>query len=261
MSFLKFGLRLFLTITYTWLTNSIFAQYAYQSKVFTVKDGLSSELSRNMLKDKDGFLWISTDKGLNRFDGNTFYTFKHRPDDPFSIANNSCNGLLEDRKGRLWINTDDGLSLFDRKKQSFVNYYPDSSVMPLAAIGYTDMAEDHTGNIWIGGYDDVLIFNPVSQSFEKSGWYDFARRSGIIKSEKRNNISQSIVKKSSSDLWIMTVYGLFSVHTPTKTFRYHPNPLVEDYFAFVIRYIDSKGVLWIGTYARCFFSVDPDSGQ
>ncbi len=261
MSFLKFGLRLFLTITYTWLTNSIFAQFAYQSKVFTVKDGLSSELSRNMLKDKDGFLWISTDKGLNRFDGNTFYTFKHRPDDPFSIANNSCNGLLEDRKGRLWINTDDGLSLFDRKKQSFVNYYPDSSVMPLAAIGYTDMAEDHTGNIWIGGYDDVLIFNPVSQSFEKSGWYDFARRSGIIKSEKRNNISQSIVKKSSSDLWIMTVYGLFSVHTPTKTFRYHPNPLVEDYFAFVIRYIDSKGVLWIGTYDQCFFSFDPDSGQ
>lgn len=261
MSFQKHGLRLLLTIIIVWLTDHVNAQKAYQSRIFTVKDGLSSELCRSMLRDKAGFLWISTDKGLNRFDGNSFYTFRHRPDDPFSIANNSCNGLLEDSQGGLWINTDDGLSLFNRAKQTFTNFYPDSSVMPLPGISYTDMAEDHEGKIWIGGYYDVLIFDPASQSFKKSGWYDFAVRSGIIKTEKRNNITQSIVKKSASEFWLLTVYGLFSVHTPTKTFRYHPNPDVDDYFAFVIRYTDRQGVLWIGTYDQCFYSYDPRSAK
>lgn len=237
----------------------LFAQTEFRAQTYTLKDGLSSEYCRSMYRDKTGFLWISSDKGLNRFDGNSFYTFRHRPEDIHSIANNSCNGILEDSKGRFWINTDDGLSLFDRKKQTFQNFYPDTSVLPVAGLSYTEMAEDHEGNIWIGGYYDVLIFNPQSQHFEKSGWYDFALRSGIIKEEKRNSITQSIQKKSDTELWLMTVYGLFSVHTPTKTYTYHPNQLIEDYFAFVLHHIDQNGVLWIGTYDQCFYSYDPNT--
>lgn len=214
-----------------------------------------------MLKDKAGFLWISTDKGLNRFDGNSFYAFRHRPDDSLSIGSNSCNGLLEDRNGRLWINTDEGLSLFKPKTQTFINYVPDSTVLSIPGISYTEMEEDIEGRIWIGGYYDVLIFNPLHQKFEKSGWYDFAKQSGIIKVEKRNSITQSIIKKSDTELWLLTVYGLFSVHTPTKTFKYHPNPNLDDYFAFSIRCKDRKGVLWIGTYDQCFYSYDPKSGK
>jgi ligand-binding sensor domain-containing protein len=244
-------------IFFFWLQLHLYAQTTYKANIYTTKDGLSSDLYRSIYRDKAGFVWISTDKGLNRFDGNSFYTFKHRPDDKYSIANNSCNEILEDSKGRIWINTDDGLSLFDAKKQTFKNYYPDTTVMPNIGISYTEMAEDDAGKIWIGGYYDVLLFNPVTEKFEKSGWYDFAVKSGLVKVEKRNNISQSVVRKSDTELWLMTVYGLFSVHTPTKTFTYHPNADIEDYFAFVIRYVDDNGVLWIGTYDQCFYTFDP----
>lgn len=246
-----------LTTIIFWLSIPLFAQTSYQADIYTTKDGLSSELCRNMYRDKDGFLWISTDKGLNRFDGNSFYTFRHRPDDPNSIANNSCNGILEDSKGRLWVNTDDGLSLFDKKKQTFKNYYPDTSVMAILGISYTDMAEDHAGRIWIGGYFDVLIFDPSTEKFEKSGWYDFAVSAGIVEVESRNSITQSVVKKSEKEIWLMTVYGLFSVHTATKAYTYHPSSKLDDYFAFVIRHIDKDGILWIGTYDQCFYTYDP----
>ena len=259
MIYQKFWLRLLNTIIFLLLTGHLFGQNEYVSRTFTLQDGLSSEQCRDMHKDRAGFLWISTDKGLNRFDGNSFYTFRHRPDDPLSIGSNSCNGLLEDRTGRLWINTDEGLSLFNRKTQTFTNYAPDTTILSIPGISYTEMEEDLEGRIWIGGYYDVLIFNPVNQKFEKSGWYDFAKQSGIIKEEKRNSITQSIIKKSETELWLLTVYGLFSVHTATKTFTYHPNPGVDDYFAFSIRCKDSKGVLWIGTYDQCFFSYDPTS--
>ena len=237
-----------------WLPVDQFAQQSYQTNFYTIKDGLSSELCRSMYRDKAGFLWISTDKGLNRYDGNSFYTFKHQPGDPNSIANNSCNGMLEDSKGRLWINTDDGLSLFDHKKHTFKNYYPDKIVMPIQGISYTEMTEDQFGRIWIGGYYDVLIFDPETEKFVKSGWYDFAFKAGIIKSEQRNSITQSIKRKSKTELWLMTVYGLFSVQTTTMVFKYHPHPGVKDYFAFYIHEIDKNGTLWIGTYDQCFYT-------
>lgn len=257
MYFRYYKIWLLFTIIFSWLQLHLFSQTTYQANIYTIKDGLSSDICRNIYRDRTGFVWISTDKGLNRFDGNSFYTFRHRPDDRFSIANNSCNGILEDHKSRIWVNTDDGLSLFDVKKQTFKNYYPDTSVMPTIGISYTEMAEDHIGKIWIGGYYDVLIFNPDTEKFEKSGWYDFAFKSGLAKVEKRNNITQSVVRKSETELWLMTVYGLFSVHTPTKTFTYHPNADIADYFAFVIRYVDANGVLWIGTYDQCFYTYDP----
>jgi hypothetical protein len=133
--------------------------------------------------------------------------------------------------------------------------------MNVLGTSYTEMAEDSHGKIWIGGYYDILIFNPLTSNFEKSGWYDYAKNKGIIKSELRNSITQSIKRKSDTELWLMTVYGLFSVHTPTHTFTYYPHPKVEDFFAFAIHYIDNSGKLWIGTYDQCFYTFDPNSNR
>jgi streptogramin lyase len=169
--------------------------------------------------------------------------------------------MLEDSKGRFWVNTDDGLSLFDPKTQTFKNYYPDTSVMPIQGISYTEMMEDQFGRIWIGGYYDIVIFDPKTEKFQKSGWFDYAKNTEIIKVEERNSISQSIKRKSETELWLMTVYGLFSVHTPTNTYTYYPNPNLDDYFAFAIHYIDSSGKLWIGTYDQCYYTFDPKMGK
>lgn len=169
--------------------------------------------------------------------------------------------MLEDSKHRFWINTDEGLSLFNRQNQVFSNYYPDSTVMPVLGINYTQMAEDDIGNIWIGGYYDILIFDPETKKFKKSGWYEYAVKSGAVKYEKRNSISQSIVKKSKHELWLLTVYGLFSVHTPTMKFTWYPNHNIDDYFAFYISCIDESGVLWITTYDQCFYTFNPNNNQ
>lgn len=254
---LNFKVKLIFVFLFLWFQIILLSQSTYQEKIYTTKDGLSSELCRSMFKDHKGFLWISTNKGLNRFDGNSFYTFRHRPGDPNSLSNNNCNGIFEDSKGQLWVNTDDGLSLFDREKQTFKNYYPDTTVMKNLGISYTEMAQDHEGKIWIGGYYDVLIFDPKTEKFERSGWFEYTKQNGIFSAEMRNSITQSVIKKSHDELWLLTVYGLFSVHTPTKKYTYHPNPLIEDYFAFAIKYIDHNGVLWIGTYDQCFYTYDP----
>src|SRR6056297_118464 len=61
---------------------------------YSVEHGLSSAKIQCIIQDSIGFLWIGTDNGLNRFDGYTFKSFKHNPDDSTSINNNNINDLF-----------------------------------------------------------------------------------------------------------------------------------------------------------------------
>jgi len=241
-----------------WFIPSGLSQSEFTYKSFGKQSGLKTNSCRDMVRDGDGFTWIATDRGLYRFDGNSFFSFTHIERDTTTIANNRCNGLLLDSKGQLWVNTEDGLSVYHSHEQTFSNYVVDTDVLPNNGYAYTEMSEDSDNRIWIGGNHDLLIFDPATKKFITSGWIHFAKQAGIVKRELRNSISQSVRKKSKDELWILTVYGLFSVNTKTMQFEYHQNPLIDDFFSFKISCIDPKGVLWISTYDRCFFSYDPN---
>lgn len=255
----RFGL-IFIMIYFYQIPN-IYGQSSFKPSVYIGKDGLNNAVERQVLKAKNEFVWITTDNGLYRYDGNSFFCFKHKPNVITSIASNNCYSMLEDSKGRFWVNTDEGISLMDRKSGTFENYAPDTIVMPHLGLNYTQMAEDSKGNIWIGGYFDILIFDPINKKFCRSGWFEYAKNAGIIHSETRNSITQNIIKKSKEELWILSVYGLFSVNTVNRKYTYHPNPDISDYFAFYISDIDAYGNLWIATYDQCFFSYMPNSNS
>ena len=76
-----------------------------------------------MLKDKNGFLWLGTEDGLNRYDGYQFVTYRHNADDPRSISSNVISALLEDKKGNIWVGTNGGsINKFEEGSNSFINY-------------------------------------------------------------------------------------------------------------------------------------------
>jgi len=62
----------------------------------TTSDGLSQSTVFAILKDYKGFMWFATDEGLNKYDGYKFTVYKHDPENPASISNNSVYSLLED---------------------------------------------------------------------------------------------------------------------------------------------------------------------
>ena len=75
------------------------------------KDGLSQSEVYSFLKDRNGFMWIGTMDGLNRYDGYTIKKYNTNKNDINSLSNNTICALAEDSLGRIWIGTNDGLNV------------------------------------------------------------------------------------------------------------------------------------------------------
>lgn len=244
-----------LILLFLW-TGSLLAQ----SFVFTnynTNNGLSSNAVSFALKDDKGFLWIATNNGLNRFDGNAFDHFYNNPFDSTSIASNEINNLFIDSKKNLWITTLAGLSLYHPHSQTFSNYSPDTMVLPRIGHLYPAIAEDEVGNIWLGGWYDLLIFDVKNKKFSSSGWAKFAEKVKPADGNHSRVVVLGIQPKGKDAFWILTTYGLFSVNKKTLQFAYHPFDKIKDYYGCQMNYVNADGVLWMGTFQNGIINYNP----
>ncbi len=74
--------------------------YLVNVRKFTEADGLSHNQVNCFHQDRDGFMWIGTKYGLNRFDGHKFRWFTREQD---GLASNFISEIYEDEKGWLWL--------------------------------------------------------------------------------------------------------------------------------------------------------------
>ena len=207
----------------------------------TVKNGLSSNRVQNIIQDRQGFYWIATADGLNRFDGSSFKTFQHNKDDSTSISNNSCNNLLEGSDGDIWVATQQGICRYQKKKGTFKNYFfhhPAVNANILNAI--YGLTKDGKGNIWATSYG-LWRINPVNDSitgflFDKSDSTTVSDASGIF------NVG---FDKVNNGLWMQTDLAINFFDITTGNFFHHRhNPLHWPVFQ-----LEDK---------RPFFTITPD---
>jgi diguanylate cyclase (GGDEF)-like protein/PAS domain S-box-containing protein len=85
---------------------------------YGVADGLSQDTVTAIVEDAEGYVWVGTINGLNRFDGNEFKQF-YANDNANSLPSSFIRNLLIDDNGVLQIGTDKGLVQFDKETESF----------------------------------------------------------------------------------------------------------------------------------------------
>lgn len=85
--------------------SSVFGQ-RLQFNSLSVKDGLSQHDVSKIIQDSEGFIWIATYDGLNRYDGYRIENFFHDNNNVASLSSNRIRTLFEDHKKRIWIGTD-----------------------------------------------------------------------------------------------------------------------------------------------------------
>ena len=84
-------------------------------------DGLSDNKINTILKDRDGFVWIASVSGLNRYDGYNIKIYRNDPSDSTSIYDNYVDDIVQAADGKLWINAGSKYILYDPETDSFDN--------------------------------------------------------------------------------------------------------------------------------------------
>ena len=68
-------------------------------------------------------MWMSSQNGLNRYDGARFTTFTFNDQDSTTIGKGEVRGLIEDPSGNLWVGTEECLNRYIRRTDSFERIY------------------------------------------------------------------------------------------------------------------------------------------
>ncbi len=135
---------------------------------FSLQDGLSNQQVLDIAHDDDGFVWIATELGLNRFASKSFVSFfKADQVDGTSVNSNEINTLLYD-SGKLYIGTRaDGLNVLDLKTSRFAYYQHDpKDERSIATNDITDLLKGSDGYLWLATYHQGLQrFDSAGKSF------------------------------------------------------------------------------------------------
>jgi len=128
------------------------------------KDGLPGSDVRRIVQTRDGYLWLSTDAGLIRFDGVRFVSVPTVSETPAPAT----GGLLAVSDGSLWVGLARG-GVVHIQNQSAIYYSPNNT---LTGGQVRVIAEDHSGAIWVGTSSGL-------SRFAENKWYTFGTQDGF----------------------------------------------------------------------------------
>ena len=222
-------------------------KYAFQH--YGAMQGVASNEVNCSIQDKDGYIWIGTTNGLQRYDGVRFLTFKKN--DASGIPGNFIQQLLIDKKGNLWVIVDGTrVGIFDTKWFTFkeVAFHPEKEEYKLALKKI--VADDDGNMLMVIANLQLLTYNEKANEF--SGKYNF------IQFPKEWEMVDILHLPGTSRYVLGTQKGLRIYNRKTKNWNYaghNPDkePLIEKFgllkgAAPAHFMLDKSGRLWFDTW-------------
>jgi len=134
------------------LPTKLFSQTTYLPH-YTSKNGLASNNCYYILQDKKGFIWISTDNGVSRFDGTNFQNFTIED----GLPDTQILKMTEDNQGRIWFFTLNG-QLSYLKDGKFYNQDNNDLLKKLNFnTVIVSFLQDKMGRIWLGTNSNLVV--------------------------------------------------------------------------------------------------------
>ena len=134
----------------------------------SIAEGLSQSYVYDITQDQNGFIWIATQDGLNRYDGKNFVYYRHDSTDKKSIADNFVRKLFIDNKDVLWVGTNVGLSRYNKELDNFDNFtHQTNDNSSLKDNEIWDIYQDPNNNIWVSTKEGLHKFDPEYQNFSR----------------------------------------------------------------------------------------------
>jgi diguanylate cyclase (GGDEF)-like protein len=133
---------------------------------YSLEEGLSQQAILAITQDVEGFVWLGTEDGLNRFDGYEFRQLRHDRANELTLPNGWISALAPSEDG-LWIGTDGGGVVFrDAKTGSLSSPEALRDAEDLQRV--RSLARDSLGRVWIGLRESgVAIFDPRTGELQR----------------------------------------------------------------------------------------------
>ncbi|MBL6445633.1 GAF domain-containing protein [Fulvivirga sp. 29W222] len=207
----------------------------------TINNGLSQNTIMSITQDEQGFLWVGTQDGLNKFDGYEFKAYTNNIKNPNTLIHNYTSDVLYYGQNKLLVSTIVGFDLIDITNDNFTHFRAGLGPNDLSANDINCLFVDSYGAIWVGttnGLDRIDSLGGVVEHF-KSG------SSGLS-----NNVITTIFEDAENNLWIGTKRGLNKFLRKNNKFQsyYHsdaPKSLSHNHVTAI--YEDDQKRLWVGT--------------
>lgn len=224
--------------------------------------------STALLQDQLGYLWIGTQHGLFRFDGQHSRLFTADPDAGNTLSSDWITSLLQDRNGMLWIGTRyGGLNRYNPATEQFSRIRMPALPDGPRQVEISALYQDATGDIWVGSFGAGLFRWDASSAELKAVALPLSGQ------EADSLYINSITRDSAGFLWLGTgnaplrnrnvVQGgavrWHPVSNQKQTFTTQNSVLTVGSVTAVVA--DPQGTIWLAGYGGGLYWFDSAAGR
>ncbi|WP_237073780.1 ligand-binding sensor domain-containing protein [Mucilaginibacter mali] len=193
-----------------------------------------NSITRNIIQDRKGNIWIASWEGVFRYDGRSFINITRK------VSSARFFSLLEDSKGNLWFGSiGSGVYRYDGK--SFKNLTIKDGLLN-NDVG--SIYEDKKGNIWFGVFGGASRYNGKSfRNYIINGQAMNEDRTGKTFADRPPYEVNAIIEDKAGMFWFATRGNTFVYDGKTFTVAMHENQPFQNVRTMMT---DKKGNIWLG---------------
>jgi len=202
-------------------------------KTITTDDGLASNRVTSVIQDNQGVLWVGSDQGLTRFDGNNWEIYTD------SLVNTHIICAARDKQGSLWFGTvsDAAYKYTGEEWQKITPVIKD--LRPNVTI--KDIFVDKQGDIWFAvtgnqGHRTAPMDHGVTR-YDGNDWTSFLGRTNVT----------TIFQDNQGNLWFGSNVGVTRYDGSNWETFTTEDGLADNYVVAITQ--DTQGNMWFGTWA------------
>ncbi|WP_460813090.1 EAL domain-containing protein [Luteimonas pelagia] len=192
------------------------------------EQGLAQNTVTSLAQDAHGFVWVGTQGGLHRYDGQRFQPFRHDPRRLGGLPDSFVTALATSDDGVLWIGTySQYVTRLDLRSGTFRTYPGAAS----PGAEHVRALLPHDGHVWVGTSLGLERLAPAS------GVRDLVLR---IPAKTGAQRAQALVADRAGAVWFGSSAGLHRVGPRGGIERVGPAVEVNALL------LDAEGRLWVG---------------
>ncbi|MBH8558111.1 hybrid sensor histidine kinase/response regulator transcription factor [Hymenobacter negativus] len=225
------------------------APSAFRFEHLTVDQGLSHSDGMAVAQDRAGFIWVGTNRGIDRYDGYHLRQYMLPINTRNGVSANRIKALHVAPDGRLWAGTERaGLGLYDAAADHLLNYNEQQVpaafrplMQRLSQCSIAALASDKQGRLWAGTPTEGLFM----LSFDQQDHLRDLRQvpPPIGQPAEQYNIT-SLATDAEGKVWVGTFnHGLRVIRPENRNLTAEPTEFTQPVR---VLHIDHRGDLWIG---------------